>query len=189
MSEQTAPAQPNSSQVRSVSEKTRRGFEYVLYNSRWLMAPFYVGLVVAIAVLFLKFLRMLVEFILHATGAKSSETILDALALIDVTLVGNLILIVVFSGYENFVSRIDTSGNPNWPIWITKIDFAGLKQKLLASIVAISAIHVLEAFLNIDAAFDATRMTWLVAVHLVFVISALLLALSDRWTADKEANG
>ena len=182
MSEQPALSQPQ----RPIAKRVQRGFEYVLFNSRWLMAPFYVGLVVAIAVLFLKFLRMLVEFILHAPGAKSSETILDALALIDVTLVGNLILIVVFSGYENFVSRIDTSGNPNWPVWITKIDFAGLKQKLLASIVAISAIHVLEAFLNIDHVFDATRMTWLVAVHLVFVISALLLAISDRWTTDKE---
>jgi uncharacterized protein (TIGR00645 family) len=169
----------------STPKRIQHGFESVLFNSRWLMAPFYVGLVVALAVLFLKFLRMLWEFILHAPGAKSTETILDALSLIDLTLVGNLILIVVFSGYENFVSRIDTSGNPNWPIWITKIDFAGLKQKMLASIVAISAIHVLEAFLNIDAAFDATRMTWLVAVHLVFVISALLLALSDRWGADK----
>src|SRR6201986_2897277 len=139
MSEQTAPAQPNSSQVRSVSEKTRRGFEYVLFNSRWLLAPFYVGLVVALAVLLLKFLRMLGEFILHAPGAKSSETILDALSLIDVTLVGNLILLVEFSGYENFVSRIDTAANSTWPIWITRIDFAGLKQKLLASIVAISA--------------------------------------------------
>ena len=152
MTEQPAPSRP-----RPAHERVRRGFEYVLFNSRWLMAPFYVGLVVALAVLFLKFLRMLWEFILHAPGAKSTETILDALSLIDVTLVGNLILIVVFSGYENFVSRIDTSGNPNWPIWITRIDFAGLKQKLLASIVAISAIHVLEAFLNIDAAFDATQ--------------------------------
>jgi uncharacterized protein (TIGR00645 family) len=183
MSEQPAPSRP-----RSVSERVRRSFEYVLFNSRWLMAPFYVGLVVALAVMFLKFLRMLWEFMLHAPGAKSTETILDVLSLIDVTLVCNLILIVVFSGYENFVSRIDTSGNPSWPVWITKIDFAGLKQKLLASIVAISAIHVLEAFLNIDAAFDATRMTWLVAVHLVFVISAVLLALSDRMTAEK-ANG
>jgi uncharacterized protein (TIGR00645 family) len=181
MSEQPALSQPQ----RPVAKRVQRSFEYVLFNSRWLMAPFYVGLVVALAVMFLKFLRMLWEFILHAPGSKSTETILDVLALIDVTLVCNLILIVVFSGYENFVSRIDTSGNPNWPIWITKIDFAGLKQKLLASIVAISAIHVLEAFLNIDAAFDATRMTWLVAVHLVFVISAVLLALSDRLTAEK----
>jgi uncharacterized protein (TIGR00645 family) len=187
MSEQPAPSPSHSSgsAQRPADERIRRGFEYVLFNSRWLLAPFYVGLVVALAVLLLKFLRMLGEFILHAPGAKSSETILDALSLIDVTLVGNLILIVVFSGYENFVSRIDTSGNPNWPIWITKIDFAGLKQKLLASIVAISAIHVLEAFLNIDASFDATKMTWLVAVHLVFVISALLLAISDRWSSDR----
>jgi uncharacterized protein (TIGR00645 family) len=178
MSDQPAPASRNNPVLRAI--------EYVLFNSRWIMAPFYFGLVVALAVLFLKFLRMLWEFILHAPGAKSSETILDALSLIDVTLVGNLILIVVFSGYENFVSRIDTSANSSWPIWITKIDFAGLKQKLLASIVAISAIHVLEAFLNIDSSFDATKMTWLVAVHLVFVISALLLAISDRWAADKE---
>jgi uncharacterized protein (TIGR00645 family) len=184
MSEQSALSE----QQRPVAKRIQRGFEYVLFNSRWLMAPFYVGLVVALAVMFLKFLRMLWEFILHAQGGKSTETILEVLALIDVTLVCNLILIVVFSGYENFVSRIDTSGNPNWPIWITKIDFAGLKQKLLASIVAISAIHVLEAFLNIDAAFDATRMTWLVGVHLVFVISAVLLAVSDRMMAEK-ANG
>src|SRR5437016_8943505 len=180
MSEQPAPSRPNPVQ------RIGRMLENVLFASRWLMLPFYVGLVVSLAVLFLKFLRMLWDFVLHAPGAKSTDTILDVLSLIDVILVGNLILIVVFSGYENFVSRIDTSGQPNWPVWITKIDFAGLKQKLLASIVAISAIHVLEAFLNIDAAFDATKMTWLVAVHLVFVISALLLALSDRLAADRE---
>jgi uncharacterized protein (TIGR00645 family) len=181
MSDQPAPLQPAPG-----PERVRRAFEYVLFNSRWLMAPFYVGLVVALAVLLIKFLRLLGGFIVHAPGAKSSETILDALSLIDITLVGNLILIVVFSGYENFVSRIDTTGNPNWPIWITRIDFAGLKQKLLASIVAISAIHVLEAFLNIDASFDATKMIWLVAVLLVFVISTLLLALADRLTAHSE---
>lgn len=184
MSEQTVPSRPN-----SVLRSIGRALELTVFNSRWLLAPFYVGLVISLAVLFLKFIRMLWEFILHAPGAKSTDTILDALSLIDVTLVANLILIVVFSGYENFVSRIDTSGNPNWPIWMSTIDFAGLKQKLLASIVAISAIHVLEAFLNIDAAFDATRMTWLVAVHLVFVISALLLALSDRWSAERVDQG
>ena len=115
-------------------------------------------------------------------GSKSTEIILGVLSLIDVVPVANLILIVVFSGYENFVSRIDTRDHPSWPVWMTKIDFAGLKQKLLASIVAISAIHILEAFLNINRNFDATRMTWLVGVHLVFVISTLMLALSDRWS-------
>jgi uncharacterized protein (TIGR00645 family) len=106
------------------------------------------------------------------------------LSLIDVSLTGNLILIVVFSGYENFVSRIDAGGHPDWPEWMTKVDFAGLKQKLLASIVAISAIQVLKAFMNIDAAFDAQKMGWLVGVHLTFVVSARVMALSDRWGGD-----
>ena len=101
--------------------------------------------------------------------------------MIDISLTGNLILIVVFSGYENFVSKIDPGGHPDWPEWITKVGFGGLKQKLLASIVAISAIQVLKAFMNIDAVFDPQRLAWLVGVHLVFVVSAFMLALSDRW--------
>ena len=181
MDEQPAPYRPN-----PTLKRVEHAFESVLFNSRWLMAPFYFGLVVSLAVLMLKFFMVLWEFILHAPGSKESDIILGVLSLIDISLTGNLILIVVFSGYENFVSRIDPRGHPDWPEWMTKVDFAGLKQKLLASIVAISAIHVLEAFLNIDSSFDATKMTWLVAVHLVFVISALLLALSDRWTTDKE---
>ncbi len=180
MSEQAALSQ----QPRPASRRVQRGFEYVLFNSRWLMAPFYVGLVVALAVLFLKFLRMLWEFMQHAAGAKSSETILDALSLIDVTLVGNLLLIVVFSGYENFVSRIDPGAHPDWPEWMTKVDFAGLKQKMLASIVAISAIQVLKAFMSIDVSVDAQKLGWLVGVHLVFVVSTLVLALSDRLGSD-----
>jgi uncharacterized protein (TIGR00645 family) len=180
MSEISAP-----SRTKGVRRAIERGAETALFNSRWLMAPFYVGLIVSIVVLLLKFLRMLWEFILEAPGAKSTDTILGVLSLIDVVLISNLVLIVVFSGYENFVSRIDTSSHPNWPVWMTRIEFAGLKQKLLASIVAISAIHVLEAFLNIDHAFDAARMTWLVGVLLVFVVSTLLLALSDRWSAEK----
>ena len=123
----------------------------MLFNSRWLMAPFYLGLVVSLAVLLFKFCMMLWEFILHAPGAKETDIILGVLSLIDVSLTGNLILIVVFSGYENFVSQIDPGGHPDWPEWMTKVDFAGLKQKLLASIVAISAIQVLKAFMNIDA--------------------------------------
>ena len=179
MSEQPAPARP-----KPVMKSIGRGFESVLFSSRWLMAPFYVGLIVSLAVLFLKFLRMLWEFILHAPGAKETDIILGVLSLIDVSLVGNLILIVVFSGYENFVSRIDPGDHPDWPEWMTKVDFAGLKQKMLASIVAISAIQVLKAFMNIDVSFDAEKMGWLVGVHLVFVVSALMLALSDRWGGD-----
>jgi uncharacterized protein (TIGR00645 family) len=179
MSEQPAPYQPNPH-----LKRVEHGLESVLFNSRWLLAPFYLGLVVSLAVLMLKFMMMLWEFIEHAVSAKESDIILGVLSLIDVSLTGNLILIVVFSGYENFVSKIDPGAHPDWPEWMTKVDFAGLKQKLLASIVAISAIQVLKAFMNLDSTFDAQKMGWLVGIHIVFVVSALILALSDRWGSD-----
>ena len=174
---QAAPAEYK---VNPSLKRAETTLESVLFNSRWLMAPFYLGLVVSLVVLLYKFVLLLIEFILHAPGAKESDVILGVLSLIDVSLTGNLILIVVFSGYENFVSRIDPGGHPDWPEWMTKVDFAGLKQKLLASIVAISAIQVLKAFMNIDATFDAQKLGWLAGVHLVFVVSTLLIVWSDR---------
>jgi uncharacterized protein (TIGR00645 family) len=177
MSEPPEPYRPN-----PVLKPVERALESVLFNSRWLMAPFYLGLVVSLAVLLLKFGMMLWEFIVHAPGSKESDIILGVLSLIDVSLTGNLILIVVFSGYENFVSKIDPRGHPDWPDWMTKVDFGGLKQKLLASIVAISAIQVLKAFMNIDTLFEPSKLAWLVGVHLVFVVSAFMLAISDRWS-------
>src|SRR5881409_4011086 len=180
MTEQPAPVyQPNPS-----AKRIERGFESLIFNSRWLMAPFYFGLVVSLAVLLLKFCMLLWEFIIHAPGSKESDIILGVLSLIDVSLTGNLILIVVFSCYENFVSKIDAGGDPDWPDWMTKIQFGGLKQKLLASIVAISAIQVLKAFMNIDTVFDSSKLAWLVGVHLAFVASAFVLGLSDRWGGD-----
>jgi uncharacterized protein (TIGR00645 family) len=86
----------------------------------------------------------------------------------------------VFSGYENFVSRIDPRGHPDWPEWMTKVDFAGLKQKLLASIVAISAIQVLKAFMNIDTTFEPRKLMALAGVHMVFVLSTVLIVWSDQ---------
>ncbi|UPJ50020.1 TIGR00645 family protein [Bradyrhizobium sp. 200] len=176
MTEQPAPYRPNPQLKRA-----ERGFERLLFSSRWLMAPFYFGLVVSLAVLLFKFCAVLWEFIVHAPGSKESDIILGALALIDLSLTGNLILIVVFSGYENFVSKIDPGSHPDWPEWMTKVNFGGLKQKLMASIVAISAIQVLKAFMNIDTNFDPTKLAWLVGVHLAFVVSAFMLAISDRW--------
>ncbi|MFZ5738842.1 uncharacterized protein (TIGR00645 family) [Rhodopseudomonas thermotolerans] len=173
--------QPPSPTPTSAAKRVERGFETVLFNSRWLMAPFYFGLVISLLVLLYKFVVLLGELILHATLAKESDIILGVLSLIDVSLTGNLVLIVVFSGYENFVSRIDPGDHPDWPEWMTRVDFAGLKQKLLASIVAISAIQVLKAFMNLDTGYDTTKLAWLVGIHLVFVVSTLIMALSDRW--------
>jgi uncharacterized protein (TIGR00645 family) len=179
LSEQPAPYRPN-----PTLKRVENGLESLLFNSRWLMAPFYLGLVICLAVMLFKFFTKLWEFIVHAPSATEADIILGALSLIDVSLVGNLILIVVFSGYENFVSRIDPGDHPDWPDWMTKVDFAGLKQKMLASIVAISAIQVLKAFMSIDTVFEPQKLAWLVGVHLVFVVSAFMLAMSDRWGGD-----
>ncbi len=157
-----------------------RTIEHILFRSRWLMAPFYIGLVIALLVLLFKFGHELFHFVTHAVGASESDTILGILTLVDLTFTGNLVLIVIFSGYENFVSKIDPAGHPDWPEWMAKIDFSGLKQKLLASIVAISAISLLKAFMNLTPNTDTTQLMWLVIIHVVFVGSSLVLAWSDK---------
>jgi uncharacterized protein (TIGR00645 family) len=157
-------------------------FEKTLFASRWLLAPFYFGLAVGVAILLIKFLQELFHLATTAFVVTEAEAILGVLSLVDLALTASLLLIVIFSGYENFVSKIDPGNHPDWPEWMTKVNFGGLKQKLMASIVAISAIQVLKAFMNIDTAFDPTKLAWLVGVHLAFVVSAFMLAISDRWS-------
>lgn len=160
-----------------------RVIESVLFRSRWILAPFYVGLVVAMLVLLFKFGHELLHFVTHAISATESDIILGVLALVDLTLTCNLVVIVIFSGYENFVSKIDPAGHPDWPDWMTRVDFTGLKQKLLASIVAISAIQLLKAFMNLDkGTMNEHTLMWLVIIHVVFVGSSLVLAWSDSLT-------
>jgi uncharacterized protein (TIGR00645 family) len=162
-----------------------RAVETIILFSRWLMALFYLGLVLSLLVLLLKFGRSLFEFMWHAPNLTESGAILGILDLIDTTLIGSLVLVVIFSGYENFVSKIDGTGHPDWPEWMAKVNFAGLKQKLLASILAISAIQVLKAFMNIDK-YDPTRLGWLVGIHVAFVFSLLILSISDRLSAEPQ---
>lgn len=172
--------------VRCGGVMIERWIEGFLFRSRWLLAPFYVALVFALMVLLVKDLQELFHFILHTFTATESEVILGVLTLIDLTLTGSLIVIVIFSGYENFVSRIDEAQNQNWPAWMSQIDFSGLKLKLMSSIVAISAIQLLKAFMNVTGTSDRDLM-WLVIIHMVFVVSGLILALTDRW-AGKQAH-
>jgi uncharacterized protein (TIGR00645 family) len=121
------------------------------------------------------------HFVGHALTASESDTILGVLALVDLTLTGSLIIIVIFSGYENFVSKIEVEDTKDWPDWMGKIDFTGLKLKLMSSIVAISAIQVLKAFMNLKNIPDRD-LTWLVGIHVVFVLSGLALAITDRYS-------
>lgn len=155
--------------------------EKFLFTSRWLMAPFYFGLVLGLAALLITFVRELVGFVIKVPTAKESDVILSILTLIDLSLAGNLIIMVVFSGYENFVSKMDHVPDRDRPEWMGTIDFSALKLKLLASIVAISAIHLLKAFMNVAATSDR-EMIWLVTIHVVFVVSGVFLALTDRLT-------
>lgn len=156
-----------------------RWTERVIFSSRWLLAPFYVGLVGALLVLLLKFIQELVHFVSHPFQGTESDTILGVLTLIDLTFTGSLIVIVIYSGYENFVSKIDVEATEDWPEWMSKIDFTGLKLKLMSSIVAISAIQLLKIFMNLKNTSDR-EIGWYVGLHLVFVISGLVFALTDR---------
>lgn len=156
-----------------------RGLETFLFSSRWLMAPFYMALVVALVALLIKALQHTWHFVAHVVTATESELILGLLSLVDLSLTGSLTLIVIFSGYENFVSRIDAADHADWPEWMGKIDFTGLKLKLLSSIVAISAIQLLRAFLDIRNTTDRD-LAWQVGIHMVFVASGLVLALTDK---------
>lgn len=153
-----------------------------LFASRWLMAPFYVGLVIALAALIVVFFQELFHELPHLLAMKPEDAIMLALSLIDLSLAANLLVIVILSGYENFVSKIDTASHEDRPDWMGTVDFSGLKMKLIASIVAISAIALLKAFLNLTEpgeTVDQTRLFWLVVVHLSFVVSGALLAVMD----------
>lgn len=160
-----------------------RVFEKLLFASRWLMAPMYLGLCLALGMLAITFVRELGIYLPKIATMKSEDTILVVLTLIDLTLAGNLLLIVLFSGYETFVSKFDGLESYDRPDWMGKVDFAGLKMKLIASIVAISAIDLLKWFMTVDEITDVAIMDrkffWLVTVHLTFVMSGVLMALMD----------
>ncbi len=161
-----------------------RLIERGLFASRWLVAPMYVGLVGALVILLWSFALELWHLFQKITEITVNDAVLGALALIDLSLAANLILIVIFSGYENFVSRMDTvADHEDKPEWQGQVDFSTLKLKLVASIVAISGIHLLKVFMDIDK-YPPEKIYWLVVIHLVFVISGVLLAAMD-WIASQ----
>ncbi len=159
-------------------------FEKTLFASRWLMAPMYLGLAVTLGMLTVIFVKELLYYIPQVLELSADKMILVALTLIDLTLAANLLLIVMFSGYESFVSKFDIDVGDDKPGWMGKVDFGGLKMKLIASIVAISGIHLLKRFMEISdldtaTTFGETEMYWLVVIHLTFVVSGVLMAVMD----------
>jgi uncharacterized protein (TIGR00645 family) len=159
-------------------DRIEKGFESLLFASRWLMAPFYLGLVGGLIALLVFFMRELWDFAPRLMALEEAAVIIWILDLIDLSLAGNLVLMVIFSGYENFVSRMDVESHPDRPDWMGTIDFSAMKLKLVASIVAISAIHLLKAFMTLEQ-YSREHIVLLVVIHLTFVVSGVFLALSD----------
>ncbi len=167
----------------SNSSKVERGFEKLLFASRWLMAPMYLGLVIALGMLLVVFCKEVYYYAPQVFDMKGEDVILVVLTLIDLTLAANLLVIVLFSGYENFVSKFDFDAGADRPSWMGTVDFSGLKMKLIASIVAISAIDLLKWFMGIEEYVPGDAMDrklfWLVIIHLTFVFSGVIMALMD----------
>ena len=174
------------------TEKPAASIEHALeatvFNSRWLLAPFYLGLMAAIVLVLIKFAGEVFHIFGNVFAATEGEVVVGILSLIDMALVGNLLIIIIFSGYENFVSKINTGGHEDRPDWMGHVDFSDLKMKVIGSIVAISAIELLKSFMAAGhgefAQQDQLVLQYKIAIHLTFVVSGLLFAAMD-WLSEK----
>jgi uncharacterized protein (TIGR00645 family) len=180
----------NRHRIPALMKRLESLIESIILASRWLLVVFYLGLGVALAIYALTFGKKLVEFAVSAFVLNDTDTILKMLGLIDAALVASLVVMVIISGYENFVSRFDDhEGEVHW---LGTIDVGSLKIKVASTIVAISSIHLLQIFLN-HATFSPQQLMWVTIMHLAFVVSALMLAYIDRIMAfakgSKEKDG
>ncbi len=153
--------------------------EKFLYASRWLLAPIYLGLSFGLLLLSLKFFQEVFHILPLIFSTKEADLVLIILSLIDLSLVGGLLVMIMLSGYENFVSTIDLDEGSEKLSWLGKMDAGSLKQKVAASIVAISSIHLLKAFMNAES-IDNDKLMWYVIIHMTFVLSAIGMAYVDR---------
>jgi uncharacterized protein (TIGR00645 family) len=169
-------------------KKIAHALEQILFSSRWLLSPLYLGLVAVLILVLVRFGFEFVSTVQHVLANESKTFILDVLALLDIVLLANLILIVIFAGYENFVSKIDAAHeSEDRPHWMGTIDFSGLKLKLIGSLVAISVIELLKDFIGLGEGHKVDdSLIWRVIIHLVFVASGVMFAIMDAIAARGE---
>lgn len=160
-------------------KKAEHFLESFMFNSRWLLAPFYLGLVLALALLLVKFVKEFIKFVPVVFTGEPADVIIGVLSLIDVVMIANLMLIIVFAGYENFVSKIGADDHEDKPDWMGHVGFSDLKMKIIGSIVAISGIELLKAFMH-TSAVSREELAWKIGLHMTFVVSGVLFALMDR---------
>ena len=164
--------------------KLENFLEKAIFAGRWLLAPLYIGLLFALIPILYRFFHSFWHIMSHITTSTMSEVTLQVLELLDTVLLGNLIILVLFAGYENFVSKIEVAADDvDRPEWMGSVDFSGLKLKLIGSLVAISVIELLKDFMNAANGVNETEVKWRIAIHLTFVVSGLAFAIMD-WVAD-----
>ena len=179
--ETTTPPRPKNRQLAALEH----GSERFLFASRWLLAPLYVGMVIALVAIGIKFFQELWHLLSHIIEASGDDVVLGVLALLDLALLANLVIIVIFAGYENFVSKIASARYAeDRPTWMGHVDFSGLKMKLIGSIVAISAIGLLQDFTEVGINFTAENQFWRIMLHLTFLLSGIAFAFMD-WLGEK----
>ena len=153
----------------------------LIFLSRWIQAPLYFGLIVAQAVYVYHFMVELWHLVLRTTTIKESEIMLVVLGLIDVVMIANLLIMVIVGGYETFVSRLNLKGHPDEPEWLSHVNAGVLKVKLATALIGISSIHLLKTFIATETHSEKSIL-WQVVIHLTFVVSAVLLAWTDKLT-------
>lgn len=158
--------------------------ETLIYRGRWLLAPIYFGLTLGVIALAIKFFQEAYHMLMHVFTSSDTDLVLTILSLIDIAMVGGLLIMVMMSGYENFVSQLDVVEDADKLDWLGKMDAGSLKAKIAATIVAISSIHLLKQFMSINPkapadSFPTEAMMWYVIIHLTFVISAFLMGVLD----------
>ncbi|NOT14475.1 MAG: TIGR00645 family protein [Methylotenera sp.] len=166
--------------------------EHFMFGSRWLLVPFYIGLIASIALLLVKFAKAFMALLPVIFNGDGGAALLGILTLVDITLVANLLLIIIFAGYENFVSKIDTGDNEDRPDWMGHVGFSDLKLKLIGSIVAISGIELLKYFINVKEVLAEPngnyQLAWLVGIHFTLVVSGVMFALMDKIAASSHTS-
>ncbi len=158
-----------------------RYIEKLIYRSRWIMAPIYFGLSFVLVILTIKFFQRVWEIFPQVFDLSSTKLVVNVLALLDITLIGGLIVMVMLAGYENFVSRLEFSNNDERPAWLSKMNPSSLKNKVAASIVAISSIDLLKVFYDVQT-ISNDKLLWYLLIHITFVISAFIMGFLDRMT-------
>jgi uncharacterized protein (TIGR00645 family) len=184
---QLTPYQLTAAQGEAMQQIERR-LQTMVLAGRWLMLPFFAGLLIAILLLLYKFGAELIGGFQRLPGASSAEVIVGVLNLVDYVLTANLILIVIFAGYDNFIGRLQAAKDV-LPDGIIKVGFTDLKQKILGSIMALAAVEMLEVYMNLQTYPDTSKLGWLIGMQLTFVLSMLMLAIADRLAEHRRKDG